>query len=43
MVGEPEGRRRLLEEVAAIYDWIDRTAEAGARPRRALQGVRGLL
>ena len=23
MVGEPEGYRRLVEEVAAIYDWID--------------------
>jgi Fe-S-cluster containining protein len=24
MVGEPEGRRQLLEEVAAIYEWIDK-------------------
>lgn len=23
MVGEPAGRRRLVEEVAALYDWIE--------------------
>ena len=23
MVGEPDGYRRLLEEVAALYDWIE--------------------
>ena len=43
MVGEPEGHRRLLEEVAALYDWIEAQTPAGARPRRAVQGVRGLL
>ena len=27
MVGKPERHRRLLEEVAALYDWIDAQAK----------------
>ncbi len=34
MVGKPERRRRLLEEVAALYDWI----EAQAKQDRARAG-----
>jgi Fe-S-cluster containining protein len=35
MVGEPERRRRLLEEVAAIYNWIDgRLKQDAARAGR---------
>ncbi len=33
MVGKPEMRRRLLEEVAVLYDWID--AQAKPDPARA--------
>jgi len=33
MVGEPERRRRLLEEVAALYDWIE--AQLQQHPERA--------
>ncbi len=33
MVGEPEGYRRLVEEVAAIYSWID--SQIGQDPGRA--------
>lgn len=33
MVGEPAGRRRLVEEVAALYDWID--ARLAREPERA--------
>lgn len=33
MVGEPERRRRLIEEVAAFYDWID--SQLGQDPARA--------
>ena len=33
MVGKPQRRRRLLEEVAALYDWID--AQAKQDPARA--------
>ena len=30
MVGEPERHRRLLEEVAALYDWIEAQLRANA-------------
>ena len=43
MVGEPAGHRRLVEEVAALYDWIEDAVAAGARPGRPVQGVRGVL
>ena len=33
MVGKPQGHRRLLEEIAAIYDWIDTQREQ--EPARA--------
>ncbi len=33
MVGEPEGYRRLVEEVAAVYGWID--SQIGQDPIRA--------
>lgn len=33
MVGEPEGRRRLLAEVAALYEWIE--AQWQREPGRA--------
>jgi len=33
MVGEPEGHRRLIEEVAALYDWIE--ARVQQDPARA--------
>ncbi len=33
MVGEPERRRRLLAEVAAVYDWLE--AQARQAPDRA--------
>lgn len=35
MVGKPEGHRRLLEEVAALYEWIEaQTKQAPARAGR---------
>ncbi len=33
MVGEPQRRRRLVEEIAALYDWID--AQLRQDPARA--------
>ncbi len=33
MVGEPERRRRLLREVAALYDWLD--SQLQREPQRA--------
>jgi len=38
MVGEHERRRRLLEEVAALYEWIDTQLAQNARQAGQCQG-----